>query len=453
MVKDMTEGKPLKLILSFCVPLVMGNLFQQLYNMADSIIVGQFVGVGALAAVGATGSLNFLVLGFMNGLCSGFSIPIAQSFGAGRFDEMRSRVCNAMYLGVGTAILLTILTMIFTPQMLRLMNTPEDIYQDSYRYIIIIFGGIFVIMLYNILAGFLRALGDSKTPLYFLIIASVLNILLDLLFILAFNMGVSGAALATVISQGVSAVLCLLYIRKKFLILRFSREEISPSLTHSKRLVAIGLPMALQFSITAVGSIILQTAVNTLGSGVVAAVTAAGKIQMIVTQPMETLGITMATYGGQNIGAGKPARVLKGVRQSLLLELGYCVAAFFVVAFLGRYIALLFISPEETLILEQMVHFMRINGLFYPILGILFIYRNTLQGLGYSVLPMLAGACELVGRSLVAFCLVGTWGFDAICFANPMAWVAADLMLVTTWIVKSRLLKRDARSQLGQEPV
>ena len=203
MVKDMTEGKPLKLILSFCVPLVMGNLFQQLYNMADSIIVGQFVGVGALAAVGATGSLNFLVLGFMNGLCSGFSIPIAQSFGAGRFDEMRSRVCNAMYLGVGTAILLTILTMIFTPQMLRLMNTPEDIYQDSYRYIIIIFGGIFVIMLYNILAGFLRALGDSKTPLYFLIIASVLNILLDLLFILAFNMGVSGAELATVISQGV----------------------------------------------------------------------------------------------------------------------------------------------------------------------------------------------------------------------------------------------------------
>lgn len=447
LVRDMTEGKPLKLILSFCIPLVLGNLFQQLYNMADSIIVGQFVGVGALAAVGATGSLNFMVLGFMNGLCSGFSIPVAQSFGAGDFSGLRRHVANAMYLGVLTAVLLTVLTMIFTPGMLRLMNTPADIYDDSYRYIIVIFAGIFVIMLYNILSGFLRAMGDSRTPLYFLVIASVLNILLDLLFILVFRMGVTGAAVATVISQGVSAVLCLIYIRKRFRILRFEREELSLSLPHAMKLISIGVPMALQFSITAVGSIILQSAVNTLGSGVVAAVTAAGKIQMIVVQPMETLGITMATYGGQNLGAGKIDRVRKGVRQSLALSMVYCVAACLLVSFLGYYIALLFISGGETVILSQVVQFLRINSLFYPILGILFILRNTLQGLGYSLLPMLAGAGELVARSAVAFCLVGAFQFNAICFANPAAWVAADILLIVTWFVKSHALKSDPRFQ------
>lgn len=445
MVKDMTEGKPLKLILSFCIPLVLGNIFQQLYNMVDSIIVGQFVGVNALAAVGATGSLNFLVLGFVNGLCSGFSIPVAQSFGAGKLSEMRKNVSNALYLGTIVSVILTIATMIFTPQMLRLMQTPEDIYQDSYQYIIIIFAGIFATMLYNILAGFLRALGDSKTPLYFLAIASILNIILDLVFVLGLQMRVAGAAYATVISQGVSAVLCLIYIRKKFRILRFEKDELYFAGAQVKKLLSIGVPMALQFSITAVGSIILQTAVNTLGSGVVAAVTAANKIQMIVTQPMETLGITMATYGGQNLGAGKIDRIQKGFRQSILLSLVYCVVACLLVSFLGYYAALLFISSNETVILSQVVQFMRINGIFYPLLGVLFIMRNTLQGLGFSVLPMLAGACELLARSSVAFCLVGVFGFSAICFANPAAWIAADILLVITWFMKMHALKKDPR--------
>lgn len=445
MVKDMTQGKPMKLILSFCIPLVLGNLFQQLYNMVDSIIVGQFVGVGALAAVGSTGSLNFLVLGFMNGLCSGFSIPVAQSFGAGSLSEMRKHVANAVYLGVIATALLTTLTMIFTPQVLQLMQTPADIYQDAYDYIIVIFAGMFATMLYNILSGFLRALGDSRTPLYFLIIASGLNIVLDLIFILVFSMGVSGAAYATVISQAVSAVLCLFYIRKKFRILRFEQGELGFHWQQSKKLLSIGVPMACQFSITAVGSIILQSAVNTLGSGVVAAVTAAGKIQMIVTQPMETLGITMATYGGQNLGAGKIDRIQKGVRQSVALSLVYCVVACLAVSFLGYYIALLFISSSETVILSEVVRFMRINGIFYPMLGLLFIYRNTLQGLGYSLLPMLAGVCELVARSAVAFCLVGTFGFHAICFANPAAWFAAVVLLMAVWVVKIRALKRDPR--------
>jgi len=451
MVRDMTEGKPLKLILTFCIPLVMGNLFQQLYNMVDSIIVGQFIGVGALAAVGATGSLNFMVLGFATGLCSGFSIPVAQCFGAGDHVEMRRHVANAMYLAIGAAVLLTAGTMIFTPGLLRLMNTPEDIYQDSYHYIIIIFAGISVTMLYNILAGFLRALGDSRTPLYFLIIASVLNIFLDLLFILAFHMGVSGAALATVISQGVSAVLCLIFIRRRFRILRFERSELAPSLTRMKRLTGIGVPMALQFSITAIGSIILQAAVNSLGSGVVAAVTASGKIQGVVTQPLETMGITIATFCGQNLGAGKLDRIHQGIRQSTVVQLIYSAVFCVLMGTCGGYIALLFIDSSETLILSQVSQFLRINGFFYPILGILFVLRYGLQGLGYSFLPMLAGACELAARCTIAFCLVGVFQFDAICFANPAAWVAADILLIITWFVKSRALQKDPRFHKKQE--
>lgn len=442
MVKDMTEGKPLKLILSFCIPLIFGNLFQQMYNMVDSIIVGQFVGVDALAAVGATGSLNFLILGFVNGLCSGFSIPIAQSFGAGNFTEMRRRVANAFYLGSFVAFLVTVLTMLYTPWMLHTMQTPKDIYEDSYAYIIILFAGTYATMLYNLLAGFMRALGDSRTPLYFLAIASLLNIILDLLFILAFHMGVSGAAWATVISQGVSAILCLFYIRWKFRILRFEQGELRPSWRQEKRLLSISIPMALQFSITAIGSIVLQTAVNSLGSGVVAAVTAAGKIQIILVQPMETIGITMATFAGQNLGAGKIDRIRQGTRQSLLLAVGYSVFACLVVTFLGYYIALLFVHPEEKLILSQLQGFLRINGIFYPVLGLLFVLRNTLQGLGYGFLPMLAGVCEMTARSLVAFCLVGMFQFNAICFANPAAWFAADLLLIVVWMIKIRSLQR-----------
>lgn len=296
MTKEMTTGKPYKLILSFALPMIFGNVFQQLYNMVDTIIVGKYVGVDALAAVGSTGAINFLVIGFALGICSGFSIPVAQSFGAGNHSQMRKYVANSIYLSIIASIILTVSTMLLTGPILRITNTPEEIYDDAYRYIIVIFAGISATIFYNMLSGILRALGDSKTPLVFLGISSVLNIILDLTFIIVFKWGVFGASFATVISQGISALLCLFYTIKNYDILRFDSFELKPDLEKMKKLVVIGVPMALQFSITAIGSIILQSAVNTLGKTAVASMTAAIKIQTVAMGPMESMGITMATY-------------------------------------------------------------------------------------------------------------------------------------------------------------
>ena len=326
MTKEMTTGKPYKLILSFALPMIFGNVFQQLYNMVDTIIVGKYVGVDALAAVGSTGAINFLVIGFALGICSGFSIPVAQSFGAGNHSQMRKYVANSIYLSVIASIILTVSTMLLTGPILRITNTPEEIYDDAYRYIIVIFAGISATIFYNMLSGILRALGDSKTPLVFLGISSVLNIILDLTFIIVFKWGVFGASFATVISQGISALLCLFYTIKNYDILRFDSFELKPDLEKMKKLVVIGVPMALQFSITAIGSIILQSAVNTLGKTAVASMTAAIKIQTVAMGPMESMGITMATYCGQNRGARKYSRITAGIGQSIAMTMVYSVA-------------------------------------------------------------------------------------------------------------------------------
>lgn len=442
MVKDLTTGNPLKLILFFSLPMVVGNLFQQFYNMADSIVVGQFLGVNALAAVGSTGSISFLVLGFATGTCSGLCIPVAQAFGAGDHKTMRRYVANSVYIAAAITVLITAGTLLLTRQILVLMQTPADIFEDAYAYIIVVFAGTGALMLYNLLSGVLRALGDSKTPLYFLIVASVLNVGLDVLFIVPFRMGTAGAAYATVIAQAVSGLLCLVYIWKRFPILRMKREDWRPDAALIRRMLAMGVPMGLQFSLTAVGSILLQTAVNGLGSGIVAAVTAAGKVSLIVTQPMETIGLTMATYCGQNLGAGKIERIHRGIRTSVVLTLGYSVVACLIVSLWGGEISRLFISGDDVDgILEQIRYFLIINGLFYPVLTLIFIFRNSLQGLGSGIPAMTAGIFELVGRSFVAFCLVGAFGFNAVCFANPAAWVAADLLLLPVYFVVMRRLR------------
>ena len=441
MVKDMTSGKPIKLILSFCLPLIAGNIFQQLYNMVDSIVVGKFVGVNALAAVGATGSINFLVLGFALGLCSGFGIPISQSFGAQDEVGVRKNVINSLYLCFIATVLLTALTMIFTPSLLTLMNTPADIYQDSYTYISIMFIGIVAIIYYNMLSSILRALGDSKTPLLFLAIASILNVVLDLVFVINFNMGVAGVAWATLIAQGVSAILCAVFMMKRFPILRFKPGEYHFDKECCKKLLSIGIPMALQFSITAIGSLMIQTAVNGLGSSRVAAVTAANKIQMMLTQPMDTLGITMATYCGQNLGAKRVDRIEKGLKVSFMLSFVYCIVACVFMWGFGTTIAQLFIDASETAIMADVSLYLRMNSILYILLGILFIMRNSLQGLGYSALTMLAGVAELFGRGVVAFVFVGMFGFTAICFANQFAWFLADVILFVTFISKMKQLR------------
>ena len=440
MVKDMTKGSPMRLIISFTIPMIFGNLFQQLYNMVDTIVVGRFVGVDALAAVGSVGSVFFLVIGFCTGICSGFSIPVAQFFGAGNYANMKKYIANTGYLcGIFAAALLAV-TILLTKPLLILMETPSNIIDDAFTYIIIIFIGIPITIFYNMLSCILRALGDTKTPLKYLTISSVLNIIFDLLFVIVFKMGVAGVAVATNISQLISGILCFIFMKKNVDVLCFENEELKFSSQCCKRLIKVGVPMGLQFSITAIGSIILQAAVNTLGSAVVASVTAASKVQLLMIQPLETMGITMATYGGQNLGARQIKRIRQGVRKSLILSMTYSLAACLAAAFLGRYLVYMFVENPGKQLLDNAQKFMTIGGLFYPFLGVLFILRNLLQGLSYSFVSMFAGVTELAARTIVAFCFVKTIGYTAVCFASPVAWIVAAVMLVIVYIIKIKEL-------------
>ncbi len=442
MVRDMTEGHPLKRILAFSAPLLLGNLFQQFYSMADSVIVGQYIGVNAFAAVGSTGSINFLILGFVQGACMGFAIPVAQEFGAGDMRAMRRCVANTAYLSVLVAIAVTALTALFTRDILRWMQTPADIFEDAYSYIFIVFAGTGATVLYNLLASVLRALGDSRTPLIYLIIASIINIALDVVLIAVVPLGVAGAAYATVASQLISGLLCLWHIKRKFLILHIEKQERKFDKELCLRLLHAGVPMGLQFSITAIGAIILQSAVNALGSSVVASISASNRVQNILTCPLETMGATMATYCSQNYGANRIDRVRQGIRQATIVTAVYSVVGLAIAYFCGRTIAQMFISAEETALLDSIRQFLTINGIFYFPLAIILVYRNSLQGLGFSNSAMLAGVFELVARSAVAWLLVGTFGFIAVCFANPAAWIAADCLLLPMYAKKIRVLSR-----------
>lgn len=442
MTRNMTIGTPLGLILRFCGPMILGNILQQFYSMVDTVIVGRYLGADALAGVGSTGAISFLVVGFATGMCTGLSIPVAQAFGAGDHRSMRQYIANAYFLSALISVVLTVLTMLFTSTILEWMRTPSDIYQYAYDYIIVIFGGIVTSILYNLLAAMLRAVGDSKSPILFLAIASLLNVVLDLFFLLVLKTGVAGAGYATVISQGVSGILCAVYLYRKFAVMRFQKGEMQLEGKRCLRLLSIGLPMALQFSITAVGSIILQAAVNTLGSLAVTSVTAAQKICSIVMSPMESLGITMATYCGQNLGAKKYTRIQEGIRMSLLICMIYVVFCILFLWFLGRYTAYLFLDPSETEVIGLAVQYMRINAVFYPTLGLLFILRNSLQGMGFSMMPMMAGVSELAARTLVCFLLVPIFGFTAAALASPVAWIFADVLLVIVYIIDMQNLKK-----------
>ena len=426
MTKDMTQGSPLKLLLAFAVPLMLGSLFQQFYNLADTIIVGRFVGVEALAAVGSVGGLNYLVLGFVNGIACGFSIPISWTFGAHDHHEMRRYTANTVWLSIAFATVLTIVTVAMTHLVLVWTNTPADIIDLADIYIRTIFAGIPFTLLYNVTSALMRALGDSKRPLYFLLLSSVLNIVLDLVFIINFHWGCAGAAWATVISQGVSGVLCVIYIAFKLPVLHIRKEEWKLSGEHLKNLSYMGFPMGLQNSITAIGSVILSSAVNTLGSGAVAAMTAAGKVQFIFTAPYDSMGMTLATFAGQNLGARKYSRIDKGMRFGILSMFVYSVVSLVVLYFFGTTVALLFVSASETAILADVHTFLVINAATSFLLALLMIVRYIVQGIGYSNYALFAGLFEMVARILVALILVPRMGFTGASLANPAAWIAAN---------------------------
>ena len=440
MTRDMTTGSPLRSILRFCAPLLIGNLFQQFYNLADSILVGRILGVQAFAAVGSTGALNFLILGFALGVCSGLTIPIAQSFGAGDRELLRSRTGQLIWLGLGFSALITILTYFGTDNILRWTNTPAEIFDEAYRYIFIVFMGVGATMLYNLSSALLRALGDSRTPLHFLIAAVLVNVVLDILLMRNLGMGVEGAAYATVASQLAAGLACLIYIRKKVPLLHLRAEHIKPNLRGMGLLASVGVPMGLQFSITAVGSIILQSAVNGLGAAAVAAVSAGAKVHNIVAAPLETCGVAMATYCGQNLGAARPDRIRQGLRSITAVAFLYCVLAFLVNLFAGASIATLFLSASEVEILARVRQYLVVMGSAYPLLALIFIFRNGLQGMGFSRQAMGAGAAELLARALVAFCLVGRMGFTAVCLASPVAWLFADVLLLSLYRVEMKKL-------------
>ncbi|MBP0984378.1 MAG: MATE family efflux transporter [Oscillospiraceae bacterium] len=444
-VKDLTTGSPMKLILGFMLPLLLGMLFQQFYNMVDTAIVGQFLGIDALAGVGSTGSINFLVLGFVQGVCIGFAIPVAQQFGSKDFETMRRYVGNTIWLAVTFAVVLTAATCILCTNILTWMDTPDDVFQQAYDYIFVIFLGIPVTFLYNILSGIIRSVGDSKTPLYFLIISSLLNVGLDVFMIVVLNMGVSGAGWATVISQLVSGILCLIFMIKRFDILRLKKSDLRPDKYYIGRLCGVGIPMGLQYSITAIGSILIQTAVNGLGSTYVAAVTAGSKVSQLLCCPFDAMGSTMATYGGQNIGAGKVERVKKGLAACSLLGVCYSVIGFLIILFAGRSISMLFVndtnggSVEEILDLAR--QFLLINGAFYIPLAFVNIVRFLIQGMGFSQIAIFAGVFEMLARGIVALCLVPFFGFNAVCFANPAAWIFADCFLIPLFFWCYRRMK------------
>lgn len=447
MVRDMTTGTPLKRILAFMLPLFLGNLFQQFYSIVDGLIVGRFLGVEAYAGVGATSSMNFLVFGFVSGVCAGICIPVAQDFGAGNHERMRRCIANVIFLGTGVAAALTLLMLLTTGPILRAIGTPGDIFPYAHGYALTLFGGAAASIFYNLMASVLRAVGDSRTPLYFLILSSILNMVLDVIFIVPCGMGVQGAALATVIAQVISAALCLIWIRIRFPILHLKRTDLVLDGKIIGRLAASGVPMGLQFSISAIGSILMQSAINSLGSGAVASVAAGIQVNNLLKTPVEALGLSMATYAGQNYGAKRIDRVRLGVKQAALAGCGYCLIAFGVGALFGKQMAALFIGAGGEEVVRRAGLMVLGNSSCFWVLCILMICRNSLQGLGYSRISMLAGVMELSARAVSAYLLVPAVGFIGVCFANPLAWAAADSVIIPMYFWAARRIEKQLATQ------
>lgn len=447
--KEMTSGASFPLILNFTLPLLLGNLLQQTYSLMDAAIVGKYLGINALASVGASTSVVFLILGFCTGCCSGFSIPVAQKFGARDYVTMRRFISVSLKISGVMSVAIAIITSLLCAFILRTMQTPENIFDGAYIYLLITFIGIPSIFFYNLLSGIIRALGDSKTPFWFLLLSSVLNIILDLFCIIVLGWGVAGAAIATVFSQGVSSVLCYIYMNRKYEILKTTPSERRFRSDIARQLLGIGVPMGLQFSITAIGSIMLQSANNALGTACVAAFTAAMRIKMFFMCALDSLGIAMATYSGQNYGAGKPIRIWQGIKSSYVMMMVYVAAINIIIWCFAEKFALLFIDPSETEVIKDTALFLHINLSFFPLLGSLIILRYTIQGAGYTKLAMFSGVSEMIARIMVSLVVVPLFGYLGVCYGDPTAWLFANLFLTPAFIYVYRRLKMIARPEVA----
>ena len=431
MTHDLTSGKPLKMVLQFTIPVLLGLLLQQVYSVVDTAIVGHALGVMALGGVGATSSVNYLVIGFCTGLCTGMAIPVAQAFGANDVRQLRRYIGNCVWLCVIVSAVLLALTLPACRLLLTAMGTPEEEMSYAFDYIFVIFIGIPAIILYNMGACVLRALGDSRSPVWFLAIASLINIVLDLLTVCVLDWGVRGAAVATVVSQAVSGVLCVRYMRRRFLVLRMEKDDWQLRRREASRLLGMGVPVGLQCSITAIGSVILQTAVNSLGAVCVAGVAAATKLFQLFCCPYDALAMAATNFVGQNLGAGKYDRIRQGIFACCLLGVVYCAVHFLLAQFGTPYAILLFIRPEEAeAVLPFAWKMCRMDAYFGLFLMLVNVLRLSIQGMGYSRLSLLSGVLEMVARIFISVWAVPQFGFAAACMANPLAWVLANCFLI-----------------------
>lgn len=455
MITDMTKGSPIRHILLFSVPLLIGNIFQQLYNIADLVIVGRTLGVDAFAAVGAVAPLFFLVTFVIIGLTGGFAVITGQRYGAKDFDGVKNSVIISTVLSLIVTLVFSCLCYFLMNPILHWMNVPANIYNNAYWYVQIITIGLLATTLYNLLASIIRALGDSKTPLYFLMIASVINIILALIFIQCLHMGVPGSAIAVILSQGISFILCLIFIKYKFSILHLRKKDFElckcnfwqSALEHLR----VGIPMALQFSIIGAGILIIQSVCNTFGSNVIAALTAALRIEQIATLPMMSFGVALATYVAQNYGAKKFKRIRLGVIKTSTINIVLSVLMACVMRLWGTDIIGAFIGTTTRDIINIAHKYLLISTIFYFFLGQIFIYRNALQGMGETIFPTLACIAELVMRAFAAIYLAIKFGYIGIFYAGPIAWVSASTVLFIGYLYSIKHILYVTRNKIHEK--
>ncbi|MDR0849167.1 MAG: MATE family efflux transporter [Propionibacteriaceae bacterium] len=451
MTKNLTTGSPLRLIVAFTLPLLVGNIFQQFYQFTDAAVVGRFIGVDALAAVGATGSLTFLLIGFTWGSSAGLAIPVAEAFGAGDMRQMRRSVVAGVYLSIGIAVAITFLGCFGSRAMLLLLQTPPELLEDATGFLLVTFLGSTATVAFNFLSSVIRALGDSRTPLIFLIIACVLNAGLVALFIGVFHLGVPGAALATVVAQFVSVLLCLALIAVKMPYLHIPRSEWRLQASELKEPAKLGLTMGFQTSIIAIGSLVLQYAVNGLGATALAAYTAAMRVDQVAVAPLNSFSVAMSTYAAQNRGALQWKRIRVGVFRVVALVSGLALALGAVNILFGTYLVRIFVGPGEDEMVAMAHQYLIVEGAMYIFLAVMFVLRGTIQGMGWTAVPTLAGIMELLLRAAAGIFLVGPIGFLGVCWASPLAWVGAIIPLVIAWFVlRKQLLKREHPVQMRE---
>ncbi len=448
---DMTKGSALRLLLTFSIPLFFGNVFQQLYSMVDTIVVGRFVGVEALAAVGSTSGFSFMVVGFAQGLTAGFAVLVSQSFGAKDMKMMRSAYAMGILCSALWSVIIAVLFSAFSLPLLRLIDTPENIIADANSYIVIIYAGIGTAIFYNLFSSILRAVGDGRSPVYFLLLSSVLNIVLDLFFVIVIPLGCAGVAIATIIAQGISALASLVYIKKRFPMFHLEKADWKLDIPLCIRLTKIGIPSAIQFSVCAIGVIIVQAAINSFGSDTVAAYSVGGKIENLVTQFFPAIGMGISTFASQNLGAGNLKRIRNGFKVSFLVMVAGAVITFLIAYNAAGPLSFIFMDKETTdpVIIDMAVQYVRTVSWFFIPLGMIFIFRTGSQGLGSGSIPLISSIAELVMRAIAAFTLPFILGYTGICFASPIAWCGAGFLIPFCYLYKMRKIEKSMPRKAG----